>query len=78
MNASLHPPSYARRTVHLNANAVRDILRTAESPQIISFAGGLPATDLFPAKELASICQRVCEKGFSPRFQAVDHEVDHG
>ncbi|MBV9492321.1 MAG: PLP-dependent aminotransferase family protein [Verrucomicrobia bacterium] len=59
MNASLHPPSYARRTVHLNANAVRDILRTAESPQIISFAGGLPATDLFPAKELASICQTV-------------------
>ena len=38
---------------------LREILKTALQPQIISFAGGLPASDLFPVDELAEAASAV-------------------
>jgi 2-aminoadipate transaminase len=37
----------------LKASAVREILKVTEQPEIISFAGGLPAPELFPVRETA-------------------------
>jgi hypothetical protein len=54
MNANPDPLSYARRVAHLKASAVRDMLKTAESPQIISFAGGLPDGDLLQRRYVRS------------------------
>lgn len=44
----------SRRMRGVAPSAVREILKVAERPEIISFAGGLPAPELFPAKEIAA------------------------
>jgi len=43
----------ARRTTLMPPSAVREILKVAENPAILSFAGGLPARDLFPVDAIA-------------------------
>ena len=42
----------ARRMNHLKASEIREILKLAEKPEVISFAGGLPAPELFPVREI--------------------------
>jgi len=37
----------------MNPSAVRELLKVAERPDVLSFAGGLPAPELFPVKEIA-------------------------
>jgi 2-aminoadipate transaminase len=44
---------FARRMGGMKASAVREILKVTEQPDIISFAGGLPAPELFPLDEIA-------------------------
>ena len=36
-----------------SASAVREILKVAERPDVLSFAGGLPAPELFPIDAIA-------------------------
>lgn len=43
----------ARRTSRMPVSAVREILKVTEHPEIISFAGGLPAPEFFPVEALA-------------------------
>ena len=50
---------YSKRIFGLKSSAIRDILKIAERPGIISFASGLPAPDLFPLKELANLAQNL-------------------
>ena len=40
----------ARRMNHLKASEIREILKLAEKPEVISFAGGLPAPELLDRK----------------------------
>lgn len=55
---------YAQRTQRMKSSAIRELLKLTEMPDIISFAGGLPAPDVFPVKEFEEACQRVLrEKG---------------
>ena len=50
---------YAQRTQRMGSSAIRELLKYTENPDIISFAGGLPAPDVFPVEEFASACERV-------------------
>ena len=50
---------YAQRTQRMTSSAVRELLKLTEKPDIISFAGGLPAPDVFPVEEFAAACNRV-------------------
>jgi 2-aminoadipate transaminase len=43
---------FARRVSLIGVSAVREILKVTEQPDIISFAGGLPAPELFPVSAL--------------------------
>ncbi|MDD3265590.1 MAG: PLP-dependent aminotransferase family protein [Burkholderiales bacterium] len=43
----------------LKASEIRELLKITEQPDIISFAGGLPAPEFFPAKELAQLTQEI-------------------
>ncbi|MBK7865369.1 MAG: PLP-dependent aminotransferase family protein [Archangiaceae bacterium] len=43
----------ARRTRGVSTSAVREILKVAERPDVLSFAGGLPAPELFPVEQIA-------------------------
>lgn len=45
-------PRFARRMEGVPRSFIREILKVAVSPGIISFAGGLPNKDLFPLEEL--------------------------
>jgi 2-aminoadipate transaminase len=53
------PPPFARRVGRLKPSTIREILKTTEAPEVISFAGGLPAPELFPVREIAGICEEV-------------------
>ena len=46
-------PKLARRMTKLKASAIREILKVTERPDILSFAGGLPAPEAFPIEGLA-------------------------
>ena len=49
----------AHRMARMEASAIREILKVAERPDILSFAGGLPAPELFPIEALADAHARV-------------------
>jgi 2-aminoadipate transaminase len=54
------PPSlfrFAARAAALKPSAIREILKTTGAPDIISFAGGLPAPELFPVEDLSRAAQ---------------------
>ncbi len=50
---------YAQRTRRMQSSAVRELLKLTEQPDVISFAGGLPAPEVFPVKEFQEACQKV-------------------
>ena len=47
-------PALAGRMAGVPPSAVREILKVAERPDILSFAGGLPAPELFPVEAIAA------------------------
>jgi len=53
---------FARRMDYLKASEIREVLKLAERSDIISFAGGLPAPELFPIEELAKVSQIVLKE----------------
>lgn len=44
---------------NMTSSAIRDLLKVTERPEIISFAGGLPAPECFPTEELTAAAERV-------------------
>jgi 2-aminoadipate transaminase len=50
---------FARRMSNMDVSQVREILKVTEQPEIISFAGGLPAPELFPVDAIAEAHQEV-------------------
>ncbi len=53
---------YSMRTQRMKSSAIRELLKLTEQPDIISFAGGLPAPDVFPVAEFQEACNRVLQK----------------
>ncbi|WP_027632137.1 PLP-dependent aminotransferase family protein [Clostridium hydrogeniformans] len=50
---------FAERTSKIKASEIRELLKLTEEPQIISFAGGLPAPELFPVENMEIIAAKV-------------------
>lgn len=44
--------NFAGRVSQMESSVIREILKVTERPGVISFAGGLPAPELFPIKEI--------------------------
>jgi 2-aminoadipate transaminase len=53
------PYEFSSRVAGLQSSAIREILRVVNRPDIISFAGGLPAPELFPLERIAAAAQEV-------------------
>lgn len=53
---------YALRTQRMGSSAIRELLKLTALPDIISFAGGLPAPEIFPVEAFQHACQRVLEE----------------
>ncbi|MEW5869873.1 MAG: PLP-dependent aminotransferase family protein [Chloroflexota bacterium] len=82
---------FAQRTQRMSSSAIRELLKLTELPDIISFAGGLPAPDVFPIDEFREACDRVLRdqgalalqysttEGYMPlREQIVRHTSRYG
>lgn len=53
---------FASRMDGIKGSAIRALLKLADQPDIISFAGGFPAPEFFPVKELEIVSKKVLEE----------------
>jgi len=53
---------YAQRTQRVKSSAIRELLKITQKPEVVSFAGGLPAPDVFPKERFAEACCRVLKE----------------
>ena len=53
---------YAKRMEQLTQSDIGDLLKLIAQPDIISFAGGLPAAELFPVEQLRQACDAVLDQ----------------
>jgi len=60
---------YAQRTKGIKSSAIRELLKITQHPDIISFAGGLPAPEGFPAARFQEACKTVLENNASQALQ---------
>ena len=52
-------PRLAKRTAGMKSSMIRELLKLTQQPDIISFAGGLPAPELFPVREFREACNQI-------------------
>ena len=69
------PWTLARRAERLNPSTIREILKLASLPGIVSLAGGLPAAETFPVEAMAEATARVLRD--SPR-EALQYAASEG
>jgi DNA-binding transcriptional MocR family regulator len=50
---------YAQRTKTAKSSIIRELLKLTTNPEFISFAGGLPAPDVFPVQRFHEACEQV-------------------
>ncbi len=50
---------YAHRAQRMGSSVIRELLKLTEQPDILSFAGGLPAPDVFPLQKFQEACNTV-------------------
>jgi 2-aminoadipate transaminase len=60
---------FSDRANGLKASEIRELLKLTEMPEIISFAGGLPAKELFPIEKIKEIMQEVMDKDGAAALQ---------
>lgn len=60
---------FSSRTADMNGTATREIFKLLSRPEIISFAGGLPATECLPAEEVRAITSEICGGNLTPVLQ---------
>src|SRR6201997_4782075 len=53
---------FSQRAKNVKSSAIRELLKITQRPEIISFAGGLPAPDVFPVERFREACSKVLEK----------------
>jgi len=53
---------YSDRAGKMRKSVIRELLKVAQDPEIISFAGGLPSPNSFPIQDLEGVIQSVMEK----------------
>lgn len=53
---------YSSRMDKTKASEIRELLKLTIRPEVISFAGGLPAPELFPVEEMKIVSQKVLEE----------------
>lgn len=61
--------TFAHGMGRVRPSFIRQILRVMEQPEMISFAGGLPAPECFPIAEVAQSAHRVLSEAGSHALQ---------
>ena len=60
---------YAQRTHRMTSSIIRELLKLTEAPDVISFAGGLPAPEVFPKQEIRDAVAFVLSRGDTSALQ---------
>ena len=60
---------YAERTGNLRSSVMRDLMAIVARPEVISLAGGLPATSSFPEKTLARVTHEIAVNSCAEALQ---------
>ncbi len=63
------PANLARRLDQMRPSSIREILKVTAQPDVISFAGGLPAPELFPVAEIRAAADAVLTQHGSRALQ---------
>ena len=53
---------FADRMGKVEGSAIRELLKLTARPEVISFAGGMPAPELFPVEEMKKVSVAVLEE----------------
>lgn len=53
---------FAKRMDNMKASEIREMLKLTQRPEVISFAGGLPAPELFPVEEMKETLAKVMDE----------------
>jgi 2-aminoadipate transaminase len=69
---------YAQRTQGMKSSVIRDLLKLTARPGVISFAGGLPAPELFPVEEFRRAADTVLRLHGAQALQYSTTEGDPG
>lgn len=79
---------YANRMSQLKASEIRDLLKLTERPEMISFAGGMPAPELFPSEAIRTsmdyvlstwpetALQYACTEGYAPLREKIADRME--
>jgi 2-aminoadipate transaminase len=57
--STLWESRYSLRARECKSSTIRELLKICEQPEMISFAGGLPAAEVFPVQRFQEACQKV-------------------
>jgi 2-aminoadipate transaminase len=68
---------YSRAAQTMKKSAIREILKLTQKPEMISFAGGLPAPETFPVDDLKEIVIEVLEQDGAAALQYGTTEGDN-
>lgn len=80
---------YAQRMQNMGSSMIRELLKLTERPEVISFAGGLPAPELFPIERFREASDRVLRdygsaalqysttEGFLPLRELIVEKMSH-
>jgi 2-aminoadipate transaminase len=60
---------FSRRAKAVKRSEIRELLKLAERPEVISFAGGFPDPATFPHEELAVLAQKVLREDYERSLQ---------
>ena len=61
--------NFARRMETMRASEIREILKITQQPEVISFAGGLPAKEAFPVAAMELVARTVLRETGSEALQ---------
>lgn len=59
----------SKRSARMRSSVIRELLEFTTQPDVVSFAGGLPAPELFPVREFKEACNYVLEHYGPPALQ---------
>jgi 2-aminoadipate transaminase len=60
---------YARRMSNIKASFIRELLKVTQQPDVITFGGGFPASELFPIEKVRVACEKLLSENGQKALQ---------
>ncbi|MEA1912697.1 MAG: PLP-dependent aminotransferase family protein [candidate division WOR-3 bacterium] len=61
--------SLSKRSKRLQSSVIRELLKVTQYPEVVSFAGGLPAPEFFPKREIEEACRHLIPRNGEKMLQ---------